>query len=283
MNRSKARDFFSDYFEDALSPGIRQTMDNAFASDAELRRDYEAFVALIGGLDALRSEEIEPIGFLSERIEARLNQVDQSRRAIQRPFLLRFWMPVTATAVAGAALLGFLVALQPQAGGDPSTAGMTGIGHNAPSTPKLSVEDGEIFLSYKPSGEDHITARLGVGGEIINSFSLDHDTLRAPLRNTSSEPALLEIESVKAGKLWVALPGQKHLAAGSGHGTVMDFAKALAGTYQMPVEISTKRKNAQIEWSLNGTSPINEVNDAMKGLGITIDVRESKVLLLSDY
>ena len=107
--------------------------------------------------------------------------------------------------------------------------------------------------------------------------------LRSPLRNMSDKAVLLHVDfSNSANKLLVALPGRRQTEAGSGSGTVLDFAKALAGTYQIPVEVSTKHLEAPVEWNLTGKDPVNEIHDSMKSLGLTIDVRESKILLLAD-
>lgn len=285
MNRSKARDLYSDYYENALSPGLRQSMDNAFASDPDLRRDYEEFVLLIGGLESLRQEPIVPVGFLSEKIEARLNQIDLDHRATQKPFLLRFWKPVGATAVAAAALVGFLMALQPQAGGNPATASVlpsSGSNHSL-ATPKLVLDSGELFLTLRSDDLVRVTVRRGIGGEILESFNVEKNALRSPLRNVTEQPQALEIEfSNSDAKMLVVLPGRRTEPAGMGQGTVLDFAKALAGTYGKPVEVATRHRDSMVNWNLSGADPINQVDDTMKELGITIDVRNSQVLLLAD-
>ncbi len=281
MNRSKARDFYSDYYEGTLAPGLRQTLDQAFASDPDLKADYSEFAQLMGSLEGFKDEPIEPASFLSERIEARLNQIDLERKTNHRPVFVRFWQPILMGAAASAVLLGLLVALKPSGNVDGNVAGI--IGSNAPQKaepPHLLVSDGTLKLSYKPLRPVVVTIKAGAEGTVLETVELNSQTTMVPLGSSIDHAELLTLEfSSNLDPIHVVVPGHTTTPVLEGSGTLTEFAKSLADAYQKPVKLGMGDLDRKIEWKIDQGDPVDSLNDQLKRMQITLSLQNGLIYL----
>lgn len=283
MNRSKARDFYSDYYEGTLAPGLRQTLDQAFASDPELKKDYEQFCSLMSNLDAMRDTEIEPASFLTERIEARLNQIDLERKSSQRPVFVRFWQPILIGAAASAAVLGVLVALKPAGNVDSDAAGIISPGKTQQQVkpPHLIIEEGTLKLSYQPRVPVMVTIKAGTSGTVLETVQLDSRTSIIPLGNSMEHGELLTMEfSNSLDPIRVVVPSQSSSPNLEGSGTLVEFAKALADAYQKPVQLGMDQLDRKIEWKIDQGDALDSLNDQLKRMQLTLESRKNGLIYL---
>ena len=80
MKLERARELYSDYAEDTLSPAFKQALEQHFEADAEARADFQQFMRVYELMDApeLREEIEVPLGFRAKVLE--LAAQEQARR-----------------------------------------------------------------------------------------------------------------------------------------------------------------------------------------------------------
>src|SRR5688500_10784952 len=94
MNASKAREFFSSYFEGTLDAGLRQAFERRLHTDAEIQAEYRAFERTMGQLSTLKDLEVEVPFDLHERISARVDlHIFEAKRAKGSPWIA-MWKPL---------------------------------------------------------------------------------------------------------------------------------------------------------------------------------------------
>ena len=113
MKPERARELFSDYAEDALTPALRLAMDQHFEADADARAEYEQFARVYALLEADTPEMVDvPLGFRARVLEK--VAAEQARReaapAHRAALSLTGWWRCLGTRRAGAGVFAALAA-----------------------------------------------------------------------------------------------------------------------------------------------------------------------------
>ncbi len=129
MKLERAQELYSDYAEGALTPALRQALEQHWESDPAARADYTQFSAVYALLEQPAGEEIDvPLGFRAKILERAATQQSQRETVSSRPSWLGWFVPPAHRRATGGALAalaavvvaGILVTHPPQPGTNPS-------------------------------------------------------------------------------------------------------------------------------------------------------------------
>lgn len=274
MNHEKARDFFSAYYEESLEPGLRQAFEQRLNGDATLQAEYKSFVETMDELGTLRYEEIETPSFLSDRIASRLEQVQERRRPIFAAW--SHWTRGLAFAgLAAVAIVG--TALSLKSGGKIGEGGVVG---SATNRVDYTVKNGELTVSYH-ADSDHALL-IGSGGQTTR-VAATPDGTNSPLHNANPAPATftVQIEGEGTDSILV-VPGTDRIRTRAGDGTLIDFAKAVAGFYHVPVRVAVANPAAHTSWSFDQPDARKAADNALGNSGYSVDIRDDGLLCILD-
>ena len=114
MKLERAQELYSDYAEGALTPALRQALDQHFEADSSAQADYAKFSSVYALLEQPAGEELDvPLGFRAKVLERVTAQQTQHEVATTRPSWLSWFVPPAhrrATGGAFAALAVIVVA-----------------------------------------------------------------------------------------------------------------------------------------------------------------------------
>jgi RNase H-fold protein (predicted Holliday junction resolvase) len=294
MNRDKAREFFSAYYEGSLDGGLRQTLENRLQSDDTLQAEYHAFQETMRMLEGLRHEEIELPIYLSDRIATRIEGAQQAKSGRS----LGAWGWLRGLAFAGlatAAILGAVVSIVPR-------SSLGNFANVVPSMPwnaspaveangsgverdrvSFTVQGPDVVINYRPSVPTTVVVRSADTGDELNRFALKTEVLRSPLQNNRDFAALFSVAVEGQGtETIVAVPGKSRSAERSGQGTIKDFARVIADVYNVPVLIQANDVRRPIAWSLSGTDALAATRAAVGSQGYNVDRLQTDIILLQD-
>ncbi|MCH7945048.1 MAG: hypothetical protein IIC73_03415, partial [Armatimonadetes bacterium] len=141
MNQSKARDFYSAYFEGTLDSGLTQAFERALRTEAEIKAEYEQFVRVMDDLKACRSPVEAPDDLhlkIRERVDAHILSTERQERA---GVLFFAWKPLAYGAIAAVAIIAAVASLSNRSAGSggPAIAGLATVQESAPA---IVFEDG---------------------------------------------------------------------------------------------------------------------------------------------
>lgn len=284
MNRAKARDFYSDYYEGTLDRGLTQMFERALKEDTSLREDYSQFCELMAGLDTLKDIEVLEPAFLHERIEQRMKEKIVQRKAEPAFWWLSWgkWAFAGATAFAAIALV---INMTSQPSKSPnSVAGIVPeIGIRAEVPPKLALDDKGLTLLFKPGAAAKVTFQAVDSPSGPKEFNLDAgQELRSPVLNESESAELVEISfSTSHDRVVVAVPGTKITPQRSGSGTVKDLALALANTFGRPVQLAAGKPAQRIVWEFKAGDEVDSVSQTLRQFGLSLESRTDGILFLN--
>lgn len=257
MNAEKARELFSEYREGSLSPALRSTLEQAMASDASVRRDYDQFDALLNDLESAATVEAELPFDLHDRIMARVDKSVFDAKRTRKASWFSTYRTVLVGGVACLALVTAVVSIQNRAGG-PSTAGLS---QGASSTLNLAVEGKDLRVRHEKASSA-LVINDDASGQVVERFDLAKGPVDAPLTNSGDSAIVLRIESGDESVL-IAVPGSGRIGPVDGQGSVKDLARAIADRYKEPVRIFSSDPTQEVAWSLGTTNP--QETKAVKG------------------
>jgi anti-sigma factor RsiW len=278
MNKDKAREFFSAYYEGNLEPGLRQAFELRLNNDSALQADYSAFVETMGELETLPTEEIEIPLYLSDRIASRLEE-ERERHAKRTPVWSLWLRGLAYSGLAAAALAGAFLSF----GSRGQVSGASIVDASADGQPTYSGGGSTVTLSFRPHDERTVVVSSAVTGRELQRFTVNASSPAHPFENQLAGTALFQIEiSGERGATLLALPGRGSTAGSNGSGTVRDFAVALADRYHVPVLLRSQDDQKRLSWKLEGSDPREAANEVLKGQELSIDQRSNGILNLSD-
>lgn len=287
MNQDKARDLFSAYHDGSLEPGLRQQFERALSMDAKLKADYAAFSQTMLQLGQLQFEEIEIPIYLSDRIATRLEAEEQKRKTpvgAWSTWLRSLIYGSLATAAVASAVFAM------QTGGGTAEAGIIGEVPIFPAkkTSKsqlplnllvFKAENGKVFLEYRTDRNQSVKVS-SLSGKLIQQFSLNRNSLMAPLSNEFANTALLQVSAGTGDNTAiVALPGSSRTVAKTGGGTIYDFAAAIATKYGVPLVIRAPQ-GERFSWTLEAESARTAVESGLAGKAFSVDQRDGGLLTI---
>ena len=285
MNHSKAREYFSAYYEETLEPGLRHSLEQRLSSDAQLQAEYRAFSDTMEQLATLSLEEIEVPIYLSDRIATRL---ESASTPTARGAWFGGWLPRLALGgLFAAALFGAGLSIFKSGGASYEATVLPG-SDISPKNAQLNQ------LIIRPNGHDvdvSLTADTAKTvrftsdqGTLLKSVDLTSgSTVHAPIRNTSASPSLTKISVTDdALSTWIALPGVEKQAKKPGSGTVKEFAVALAGAYGQPVLVRATNSETMLSWRVDGKDAKSSAISALDSTTYSVTISGSNMLTISD-
>lgn len=283
MNRAKARDFFSDYYEGTLDRGLTLMFERALKEDSLLKEDYASFCDLMGSLEGFKDAEVPEPAFLHERIETRIKE-RLSEKKTPAPLWWLGWGKWAFAGAAGVALLALVFTLTSQPTGQHSTAGvLPDVQFTRELPPRLSAGEAGLTLTFRPKTESIVTIATEGSDEPPSVLTLEGDQLlKSPIRNESAEAKLVKITfSSSHDALYVALPGSKASKATQGSGTVKDLAVALAGSFGKPVQVAAANLSQRLVWDFKDATEADSASSGLRQHGLSLEERADGILFLN--
>ena len=110
MKLERAQELYSDYAEGALTPALRQALDQHFDADPSARADYVQFSSVYALLEQPAGEELDvPLGFRAKILERATAQQGQRGAVSARPSWLGWFVPPAHRRATGGALAALAV------------------------------------------------------------------------------------------------------------------------------------------------------------------------------
>lgn len=281
MSDEKARDLFSAYHEGKLESGLKLSFENAIASNPSLQEEFVDFCVVFDDLSILASEEVVVPDDLHETISRRLDRhiFEKREKLTTSPFSKFRTLALGGVAVL---LIGFTVVSFRLHNGQATGAGF--IGSISPAADlEIKMEQNAPHLVWSPSNSGNVTVTALPSGQLIQRTGAKYG-LDKPLANTNSQAVLFGMQiDGSSEQLIVAVPGTEHghLANESGHGTLEDFALAIANQYGITVALRVSEPQQSMGWTLSGGSALGAANTNLKASGLVADVRNSGVLYIT--
>lgn len=282
MNANRARGHFSAYYEGSLEKGLKESLERAFADDAALHEEYRSFERTMRSLDGVRSEDIPIPEDLHERVSRRLDRHFYELGRARKSQWLHSWRALAGALAVGCALV--VGAWQIFAGGQRGFgAGLGGAFVPAREIQLSQNAQGDVQLEYRTGEQETVEVRLLPKRNVLQSFRLGNQTLRAPIENRTPEAVLLEIRATACAQpVWLALPGSDLSRARQGDGTIADLALALADAFRMPVELRVHDLDRKVHWSFTGEDAVDAANLALAGGNYQVVKLSSGILSITE-
>ena len=284
MNQEKAKEFFSNYYEGTLEPGLKQALEQAMNRDAIIREDYKDFEQTYEGLGSLKFETIEIPFDLNDKILANIDRHVYETRKNRQPSWMVWLRNVAIAGVSCVALLGAALSLR-KLNGPTASAGPIALGN---TKDELSIEptnNHAIVLDFTPSQTNTLTITQGLGGaELSRETVLQGKELTSNLQNPNADAAVFDIQE-SAGdtrSTLIALPGSSSPTAKAGQGNLEDLAKALASYYKVPVEVHVAEPAVNVNWNFESPDALNAARATLDATRYAITLRVNNLLVISE-
>ncbi len=266
MNKEKAREFFSNYYEGNMDSGLQQALEQAMSRDASIRDEYREFENTYEDLGTLKFEAIEiPFG-LNDKILANIDRHIYENKRSQQPAWTTWLRNFSIAGVSAVAVLGAFLSLRNVNSKEPSQAG-SGIGSSS-TKEELTIEpitNRSAKINFAPASTKVLTIHQGLNGpELRRNTVLDGKELASTLENSNPEPAVFDLEIAGEKPTLIALPGSEANVTKIGQGDMEAFARSLASFYKVPVEIRVSATNVNLNWDFEAPDPVKA---AMSTLG----------------
>jgi hypothetical protein len=276
MNVSKARDFFSDYFEGKLEAGLRQSFEQALKSNPQIQAEYEEFALMMNTLAELPNEEIEIPIYLSDRIATRL-EAAQEKRTASVPAWLGWFRNLALAGVAGAVLFGAAAGVLSK-GGSVATGDLFNFGAK-PVKPKneltFAYTNDKVVVTYNTSDNRALMVDK-------RRITPENGSVISPLSNSNAFAAefVIQVEGSEVPER-VYIPGSTTREASEGTGNLADFAKALADHYRVPVRVTAPSVELPINWNLSEADAYQCATAALKSQPVSVDQRDGNFICIT--
>jgi hypothetical protein len=201
MKPERAKELYSDYAEGALSPALRQALEQHFENDPEARADYQEFAAVFQLLDAQTYEEVDvPVGFRAKILErvSRETSAREAAAAGSSRFTLFHWFQSSgrrratggiAAALGVCALFGIIFSAHPT--GNTNSASL---GFQFPFSSAISTTLAGVSVTQGASGAHYnfeIHLPPNVHSAVVNAYILsDNAQITDPQLLSQATPAL---------------------------------------------------------------------------------------------
>lgn len=283
MNATKARDFFSAYYEGELGGGIKEAFERALLDDPDLKAEYEEFCATMRLLEEPTPEVEIPVD-LHEKIMARLDLQAWEEKQNQKVSIWGQWRLALIGGIAVVAVIATVVSLNNRSGENSIATPVPIPGQVKPVAEYVDlVADGKTLSISIRNGKNATyslrdiadNAELGtidvVGGKVMQALQIESQTARAYgiYDNRNSE------------KLVIALPGSQQGEELKGSGNVLDLAVAIAGTFRTPIIVRAKDRDKQYSWDFDKSDDTAVISTKLNPQSLSISVREDGISILN--
>lgn len=281
MNITKARDFYSEYYEGTLDGGLKQAFESALQSDPHIQSEYQEFVATMQRLAELPEQTIEIPFDLHDRISARLDRhVYETTRQTQPSGRFQ-WRYAFLGAVAATAIFAAVIALRPGDGQGPGQASLIG-GPSRETRPQISVVDGQAQLSYRIQSKVVVTVRDEATGVVLQEFNSANAELAVKITNSRPDPVVVKVEfSNGLEPIRLALPGTTGTEIREGTGPLEAVALAIAQTFRVPVIIEADSAKGDVTWKFDAADTAMTISSRLAESDVRLETRSTGVMALS--
>jgi hypothetical protein len=280
MNLSKARDFYSAYYEGTLDGGLKQAFERALEQDDQISSEYGQFTRIMQELGTVAAPVEVPADLhlkIRERVDAGIAESQAKSRKANWFFA---WKPIAYGAVATAAFIGVVSSISNRNEGTLATASLTPA--VAETAPTLALVDGELRLQFSSMSPNMLTVTEAGSGRVLLNKSTLGVRIDSPIKNVSSDPVLLSIGFATGfDNFYAAIPGTSSVLNQTGSGTVLDLMKAVSGMYGVQVVTSAIDVSKAVDWDLESSDAMTSIQEELKLLGLQAETRESGLLWIS--
>lgn len=264
MSPDKARDNFSAYYEGTLDRGLRQAFERTLEADSQVQAEYNAFQVTMAQLESMAFDVPEPEFDLHDRIMARLDLHRLEERKTARPSFFANWRLISGAVALGALAL---VAVK--------FSGMGASANTATVTPVPSRIQG-LTVSQSPNDQFGVVLTKASPSAVVTISNTLTDekfeTRDNELINGDETAQTFEVTlSGENDRLYIALPGKKPNVSRVGSGTLLDFARAAADTYRVPLVVAIQPVDQVVSWNFADTNVDESMKESLKLLGATVD------------
>lgn len=284
MNQEKAKEFFSSYYEGNLEPGLTQALEQALKADSTLRDDYRDFEQTYEELGTLKYETIEVPFDLEDRIAARIDRQLYDRRNERQPAWTVWLRNLAVGGVGAVALLGAVLSVRKLNGAEANANIIAGLPQNAQD--ELTVDPAPnhaATVHFQPSASETLTIRQGLNGAVRKQIQANGADVATTLENPTASPATFELEATGDTRpTLIILPGATAVTARKGQGNMDAFAEALAGVYNVPVEVRTAYPAVNLNWDFKETSAADAAKNVLDISRYNIDWRANGLLVITE-
>ena len=290
MNASKAREFFSLYYEGELSGAMLDQLELALRQDAQLQAEYNAFKRTMEQLAALPATP-EPAFDLHEHISRRLDQhfFELDRKPSRSIFA--GWRAALAGLAGAAAVVAATVSIWSYQQGRNAEASLapTSIGTEAKISPSLdamtlSLEsiDGRWVLKYQVEKAQKIVLDSDDAENRRSADLMPKQILESPLINSGTTVVVIQVSSNHSRHpALIAIPPKDFVSTGSpvkGLGSPKAFLDAVCTFTGKPVVFIQKVELPQLEWNLEQGQGSASIAKALERFGYAVEEKESGVI-----
>lgn len=292
MNANRAREYFSAYYEGELEGGLRQSFEASLASDDVLRADYASFCEAMGALQSLAEEPLvaEPSD-LHDRIMARFDHHVWEEKRSAKSVWWGDWKLALFGGLSVVALAAAMFSIGTGGGATgASTAGIVNV-EQASATVSAAVRDGQPSVrAFLPRGTKLVARRYSTANELWSEVG-EGGTVEMPLTNESATAERLEILISRDGgelkrEFVMVLPGSAQGEAGTGEGTVIELASAMADLYRTPIVLRVSDPGRAVRWQFDAGWDFSARAQALSGERLSLSLLdeggEAGLALLTD-
>lgn len=287
MNPSKAREFFSSYFEGTLDTGLCQAFERTLRTDAELQAEYRAFEQTMDRLGSLKETQVEIPFDLRERIAARLDlHVYEQKHARRAPWI-SFWRPIAIGALGALAIIGTVLSLN-RSDGERVGANVVGDFGSAPKRdaqgPGQKVYT--VHLDQIVEGERLVTITNALTGTAIGQLKVSAgDNASIEIKNSDPGVSFSKIQIQGESAMFIAVPGKASAVAGALNkdATIRGAAMRLASRYAKPVVVLAKDPLKPLAIvQVTAVDPVAGAGEAL-GEGCAVELRPDGFIWVQEH
>lgn len=279
MTNEKAREYFSAYSEGTLDAGLAHSFEAKLNADSSLKLEFDQFEATLKELELLRYEQVEVPFDLNDRIGAAIDRNLYEKKHAAQPKWM-FWLRNAAFAgLAAAAVFGAYVSINAGANGGPIEAG-PGLSPRPSATIEqieYSRNEKGVHMKYQPSTPHSVTVKGGSEGE--KKFEVGRNGWLNELENSQPAAASFSIDvEGETPATVVVVPGTERISSSTGHGSLVEFAKAIANKYGVPVVIKSSKTAGEVSWDLADPDALKAAQTALQ-TSFAVDLRDGIVTI----
>ncbi len=271
MNASKAREYFSAFYEGSLDRGLRESFERVLRADAQIQAEYRAFSRTMDQLNGMSEVDVEIPSDLHDRIIAKLDLNAWEQKQRQRPSVFSWWKTaLVATAVIAVAAFGVIRAGQGVA--DP-TIEANPIPSMSPRA-RLDVKpigDG-VLLNYPKVNQRDVIIRDEHGTEKERIQLVNQGIEDKRLSNDGLSATIVEIV-INDSHTYIALPPiEPSMTPARGSGDVRQLALDIANQCRVPVIVQGPL-NELAGWTIDSSDAHGSAQEALKDHGYKVELR----------
>lgn len=282
MNLDKAREYYSDYFEGSLEPGLRDQFERELSENADVKEDYAGFVQAMNAFADLREDEVEVPFDLHDRILARVDLNIWEKERSKPKGLGAWWRTLALGGVAALGIIGTLYTIVNKSGGTASSASIVS-GGSASLNPVFLANGQQLTLQLNAAKGVVLKVLLQETGAELSKVVFDRPQVDAPIRFTGAGGKLVKIvlsNGDRVSETLIAVPGDSATKAAT-NATVGQFAIAMASYYKVPVQVPQDKVNETVTYELSGTSAKDAPKSTISESKITVESRGGLIVILS--